>query len=129
MTDKAEGAFKTIGEVSAELGIHQHILRYWETRFAQLRPVTRSGNRRYYRPSDVALVSRIHSLLGEQGYTVKGVQKLLSGKGEAAAPAPAPAVAAVASSPPSQATLLPQLRAIRDRLARALAEDDIAARA
>ena len=57
-TDKARGAFRTIGEVSAETGLAHHILRYWETRFPQLRPVTRAGNRRYYRPEDVALVRR-----------------------------------------------------------------------
>ncbi len=76
--EKSDDAFRTIGELSAELGIQQHILRYWETRFPQLRPLQRAGNRRYYRPSDAALVRRIHSLLNEQGYTIRGVQKLLS---------------------------------------------------
>src|SRR6187549_1514823 len=78
--DKAPGAFKTIGELSRELGVAQHILRYWETRFPQLRPLQRAGNRRYYRPTDAALVRRIHSLLNEQGYTIRGVQKLLAQK-------------------------------------------------
>ena len=81
--DKAPGAFKTIGELSRELGVAQHILRYWETRFPQLRPLQRAGNRRYYRPADVALARRIHRLLNDEGYTVKGVQKLLRSKGEA----------------------------------------------
>ncbi len=76
--DKAAGAFRTIGELSREAGIPQHILRYWETRFPQLRPLQRSGNRRYYRPEDVALVRRIQSLLGAEGYTIRGVQKLLA---------------------------------------------------
>src|SRR6478609_5177372 len=58
-SDKAEGAFRTIGELARELGLPQHILRYWETRFPQLRPLQRAGNRRYYRPSDAALVRRI----------------------------------------------------------------------
>lgn len=75
--DKAPGAFKTIGELSSELGVAQHILRYWETKFPQLRPLQRAGNRRYYRPDDVALARRINQLLNEEGYTVRGVQKLL----------------------------------------------------
>ena len=64
MAEKAPGALLTIGELSAELGVPQHILRYWETRFPKLRPLTRAGNRRYYRPEDVALARRIHALLG-----------------------------------------------------------------
>ena len=75
--DKAAGAFRTIGELSRETGIPQHILRYWETRFPQLRPLQRAGRRRYYRPEDVALVLRIQSLLDNEGYTIRGVQKLL----------------------------------------------------
>lgn len=78
--DKAPDAFRTIGELSAELGVAQHILRYWETKFPQLKPLQRAGNRRYYRPDDVALARRIHRLLHEEGYTVKGVQKLLKEK-------------------------------------------------
>ena len=75
---KSESAFRTIGEMSADIGVPQHILRYWETRFPQLRPLTRAGNRRYYRPEDVALVRRIDKALNRDGYTIKGVQKLLS---------------------------------------------------
>lgn len=82
--EKAPDAFRTIGELSAELGVAQHILRYWETRFPQLKPLQRAGNRRYYRPADVTLARRIHRLLNEEGYTVKGAQKLLRSKGEAA---------------------------------------------
>ena len=78
---KDPDALKTIGELSDELGIAQHILRYWETKFPQLRPMQRAGNRRYYRPDDVALTRRIHRLLNEEGYTVRGVQKLLRDKG------------------------------------------------
>jgi DNA-binding transcriptional MerR regulator len=76
--DKAADAFRTIGEPSRESGIPQHILRYWETRFPQLRPLQRAGNRRYYRPDDVALVRRIQTLLETEGYTIRGVQKLLN---------------------------------------------------
>nr|WP_294846974.1 MerR family transcriptional regulator [uncultured Sphingomonas sp.] len=78
--EKSPDAFRTIGELSAELGVAQHILRYWETKFPQLKPLQRAGNRRYYRPDDVALAKRINRLLNEEGYTVKGVQKLLREK-------------------------------------------------
>jgi DNA-binding transcriptional MerR regulator len=90
---KDPGALKTIGELSQELGVAQHILRYWESRFPQLRPMQRAGNRRYYRPADVELARRIHRLLNQDGYTVRGVQKLLRDKetpGELAEIAPAP---------------------------------------
>ena len=79
--EKDPDALKTIGELSDELGIAQHILRYWESKFPQLRPMQRAGNRRYYRPDDVALARRINRLLNEEGYTVRGVQKLLRDKG------------------------------------------------
>ncbi len=79
--EKSPDALKTIGELSQELGVAQHILRYWETKFPQLRPMQRAGNRRYYRPADVELARRIHRLLTEEGYTVRGVQKLLRDKG------------------------------------------------
>ena len=87
--EKDPGALLTIGELSRELGIPQHILRYWETRFPQLRPMQRAGNRRYYRPADVELARRIHRLLNEEGYTVRGVQKLLRERHEPEAPPPA----------------------------------------
>ena len=77
---KDPGALKTIGELSQDLGVAQHILRYWETKFPQLRPMQRAGNRRYYRPADVELAQRINRLLNEEGYTVRGVQKLLRDK-------------------------------------------------
>src|SRR5215210_1003510 len=77
---KDPGALKTIGELAQELGVAQHILRYWETKFPQLKPMQRAGNRRYYRPADVELAHRIHRLLNRDGYTVRGVQKLLRDK-------------------------------------------------
>lgn len=83
-SEKAAGALRTIGELSEEIGRPQHILRYWETRFPQLRPLTRAGNRRYYRTDDVALVRRIHDLLSNHGYTIRGVQKLLTEEKKAA---------------------------------------------
>ena len=78
---KSENAFRTIGELAGDLGVPQHILRYWETRFPQLRPLQRAGNRRYYRPDDVALARRIHRLLNQDGYTIRGVQQLLANGG------------------------------------------------
>ena len=77
---KAGGAFRTISEVAEELGVQQHVLRFWETKFNQIRPMKRGGGRRYYRPEDVALLQHIHSLLYGEGYTIKGVQKLLKGQ-------------------------------------------------
>jgi DNA-binding transcriptional MerR regulator len=79
--EKSPDALKTIGELSQELGVAQHILRYWETKFPQLRPMQRAGNRRYYRRADVDLARRINRLLNEEGYTVRGVQKLLRERG------------------------------------------------
>jgi DNA-binding transcriptional MerR regulator len=75
--EKEPGALLTIGELSQQLGVAQHILRYWETRFPQLKPMQRAGNRRYYRAADVELAQRINRLLNHEGYTVRGVQKLL----------------------------------------------------
>ena len=100
--EKAAAAFRTIGEVASATGVAPHILRYWESRFPQLRPVTRAGGRRYYRPADVALVERIDRLLNREGYTLRGVQQVLAGERAADAP---------------------DVRAVRDLLARALAED------
>jgi DNA-binding transcriptional MerR regulator len=103
--EKAPGALKTIGELSAELGVAQHILRYWETRFPQLKPMQRAGNRRYYRPADVDLARRINRLLNEEGYTVRGVQKLLrdrGGQGEA------PMMETSAAAPLAAAALQPE---------------------
>ena len=76
-TKKAPGAFRTISEVADELHVPQHVLRFWETRFPQVHPLKRGGGRRYYRPDDIALLRRISSLLYVQGYTIKGVQRLL----------------------------------------------------
>ncbi|MBI4031320.1 MAG: MerR family transcriptional regulator [Proteobacteria bacterium] len=80
--EKAAGAFRTISEVADELGVQQHVLRFWETKFTQVKPLKRGGGRRYYRPEDVVLIKRIHHLLYTEGYTIKGVQKLLKGQGK-----------------------------------------------
>jgi DNA-binding transcriptional MerR regulator len=132
--EKAPGALKTIGELSAELGVAQHILRYWEPRFPQLKPMQRAGNRRYYRPADVDLARRINRLLNEEGYTVRGVQKLLRDRGvQGEAPmmeTPAAAPPAAAASQPEESREPPaeenggvdvfRLIALRDRLQDAL---------
>lgn len=136
---KAPGAFRTIGEVSEELGVPQHVLRFWETRFPALKPLKRGGNRRYYRPADVTLLRAINRLLYTDGYTIKGVLKLIADKGvaglDAAANPVAPTIAAAtpAATPAAAAPQAPAaaaaptidiaaLYAIRDRLAGALAE-------
>jgi DNA-binding transcriptional MerR regulator len=126
--EKAPDAFRTIGELSAELGVAQHILRYWESKFPQLRPLQRAGNRRYYRADDVALARRIHRLLNEEGYTVKGVQKLLRVKDAAEEPKLTPPATVipqpsygVASSIPAEGSVdVERLKGLRDRLAAAL---------
>lgn len=126
MADKAAGAFRTIGELSRETGLPQHILRYWETRFPQLRPLQRAGKRRYYRPEDVALVARINSLLNQEGYTIRGVQKLLSEERKRTAPAAAAPDARLDGATTMGAVgsaNLEAVGAVRDTLARALAED------
>jgi len=73
---KSADAFRTISEVAAVLDVPQHVLRFWETKFSQVRPLKRGGGRRYYRPDDVVLLQKIRSLLYDDGYTIKGVQKL-----------------------------------------------------
>ena len=125
MAGKSDQAFRTIGELAADLGVPQHILRYWETRFPQLRPLQRAGNRRYYRPADVALAQRIHRLLNQDGYTIRGVQQLLAG-GAKDEPEAAQPVAATAPTPANQHGMFPfdKLRAIRRTLADALAGSD-----
>ena len=120
---KADDAFRTIGELSAELGVAQHILRYWETKFPQLKPLQRAGNRRYYRPPDVALARRIHRLLSEEGYTVRGVQKLLGARDAAETPVPPPPPVAATTSPvEAQGIDVARLVELRDRLSAALTE-------
>jgi DNA-binding transcriptional MerR regulator len=79
--DKAPDAFRTISEVADDLDIPQHVLRFWETRFAQIKPMKRSGGRRYYRPDDVDLLKGIRRLLYGEGYTIRGVQRILKEHG------------------------------------------------
>jgi DNA-binding transcriptional MerR regulator len=101
------GALRTIGEVSEALGIKPHVLRYWEQQFGQLRPLKRSGGRRYYRPQDVATLETINRLVNREGYTLKGAAAVLGQSGSAGG----------AIDP---AALRDKLRDIRNRLARTL---------
>jgi len=124
-TGKSDQAFRTIGELAGELGVPQHILRYWETRFPQLKPLQRAGNRRYYRPADVELARRIHRLLNEQGYTIRGVQQLLAGRRVGAeegavAPVSTPAPVAAPAFEAVRGVSLEDLKALRRTLAEAL---------
>ena len=114
---KAEGAMRTIGEVSAELGVKPHILRYWEAQFDTIKPLKRAGGRRYYRPEDVETLRTIDRLLNREGFTVRGARQYLAGKTGAGAKQPETAAPAVPAAP---AIDIAALRAIRDRLAAAL---------
>lgn len=112
---KADGAMRTIGEVSAALGIKPHVLRYWEQQFPMLQPLKRSGGRRLYRAEDIEMVETIDRLVNREGYTLKGARKALTSRAVGPANTAQPDAAN-----PTQDTLR-QLRAIRDRLASALA--------
>jgi len=148
--EKSADAFRTISEVADELEVPQHVLRFWETKFAQIRPLKRGGGRRYYRPEDIDLLRAIRGLLYDKGYTIKGVQKLIREGGlklaDGAGPVDFPGAAEeadsssdAASAPRSQMGDLPLFRAnlsdgqarevkaikgelaqLRDRLRRAL---------
>jgi len=103
---KAAGAFRTISEVANDLDVPQHVLRFWETRFTQIRPLKRAGGRRYYRPEDVELLRRIRELLYNNGYTIKGVQRLLREPGRPDDPADEGGVEAVEDIEPPQSPSL-----------------------
>lgn len=108
---KSASAFRTISEVSKQLGLPQHVLRFWESKFPQIKPMKRGGGRRYYRPEDLELLRRIRDLLYEEGYTIKGVQKLLK-EGGAKADASQPG-----GAEPSAQTIDPnKSKALRDVL-------------
>lgn len=115
---KAPEAFRTIGEVTKALGIRQHVLRYWEEQFPMLRPVKRSGGRRYYRPEDVRLIETIDRLVHREGYTLRGARQAIEGIGRSS-PAPVAERAEDRASAASS-SLADRLRAIRAGLAAAL---------
>jgi DNA-binding transcriptional MerR regulator len=125
---KAADALRTIGEVTRALGIRQHVLRYWEEQFPMLRPVKRSGNRRYYRPEDIALIAEIDRLVHHEGFTLRGARLAIeAGKGKVAASAVDPVPTSTPASTDMDAglqtaLLRDELRAIRAELASALAQ-------
>jgi DNA-binding transcriptional MerR regulator len=110
--DKAPDAFRTISEVADDLDIPQHVLRFWETRFTQIKPMKRRGGRRYYRPDDVDLLRGIRRLLYGEGYTIRGVQRILKEHG----------VKSVQGLVDGSST--PSFGAVEDELSRSLAEED-----
>ena len=117
---KDADALRTIGEVSDGLGIKPHVLRYWEQQFPMLKPLKRSGGRRYYRPDDVELVETIDRLVNREGYTLKGAKAAIRAGKSGDAGGEAQTVLTIggsASDGPDPAEFLPQLRAIRSRLA------------
>lgn len=127
MTDKSDQAFRTISEVGEELDLPQHVLRFWETKFRQITPMKRGGGRRYYRPQDVELIRRIKSLLHTEGYTIKGVQRMLGQGGVNKLPqATQTTETAVAAAPPAViaegfdlAQIVGELEELRDLLKKA----------
>ena len=133
--EKSSSAFRTISEVAQDLDVPQHVLRFWETRFTQIRPLKRGGGRRYYRPEDVALLRLIRELLYDEGYTIKGVQKLMregalkqrlaqleaEQLAEQASPAmEAPGASAADPMRQQLRAILTELESLRDRLRAAL---------
>ena len=121
MADKADDAFRTIGEMAGEIGVKPHILRYWEEQFPMLRPLKRAGGRRHYRPEDAALLRHIRVLLQDRGFTVKGARRFLeNGSGEAVKEAARQDSAQTAKSPAQAGRAFDVLRSVRDRLAAAL---------
>lgn len=120
---KSAGAMLAIGELADRIGVPTHVLRYWETRFPQLKPLQRSGRRRYYRAEDVALAERIHHLLHVQGFTVEGARKALTGAdAKPAEPVPVAAPMPENSVIAGEGAAIPveALLALRERLAAAL---------
>jgi len=123
---KSAEAFRTISEVAGDLEVPQHVLRFWESKFPQIKPLKRAGGRRYYRPDDVALLRRIRQCLYDQGYTIKGVQKLLregalKAEGRVTPPAPRPQPPRAAKSDGLRQALVElreELVALRQMLAR-----------
>jgi DNA-binding transcriptional MerR regulator len=105
---KSAAAFRTISEVAGELDVAQHVLRFWESKFPQVRPLKRGGGRRYYRPEDVDLLRQIRSLLYEEGYTIKGAQKLLRSQ-RRGPPIDGEATTAEAAAAPAETRPRPEL--------------------
>lgn len=122
---KDSGAFRTIGELSKELNIKPHILRYWEDQFGMLQPLKRAGSRRHYRPEDVEMVKTINRLLNEDGYTIKGARKFLASQKNRSTTHAVPdalVTSVVASANEDDGLMLRELKTIRDRLSSALSQ-------
>tara|TARA_R110002020_G_scaffold5552_1_gene22975 strand:- start:88 stop:474 length:387 start_codon:yes stop_codon:yes gene_type:complete len=125
---KEQGAFRTIGELSKELKIKPHILRYWEDQFAMLTPLKRAGARRHYRPEDVETVKLINRLLNEEGYTIKGARKFLTSRRKRPEMVENVPQSVAESAPPTENGLednglvLAELKSIRDQLSQALSQ-------
>ena len=119
-------AFRTIGEVAQVLGVKQHVLRYWEEQFPMLKPLTRAGGRRYYRPADVALIAEIDRLLHHEGFTIRGARQALGGKGAGKAAVPVDVGAGEEAERPSRpisGDLGAKLRELRESLSQALHQE------
>ncbi len=125
---KSAAAFRTISEVAEELDVPQHVLRFWESKFSTVRPLKRGGGRRYYRPEDIDLIRQIRNLLYSDGYTIKGVQRLMREGQVKTGPARAPAKVARSaakapvrsdSAPLDSRAVIAELRELRDLLRRA----------
>ena len=108
VTTKSPDAFKTISEVSDELDIPQHVLRFWESKFTQIRPLKRRGGRRYYRPEDVQIIVKVRELLYQQGYTIKGAKKLIDGGNGKVKTAAVGTVPVAASVVPASSVVVPK---------------------
>ncbi len=117
---KPETAYRTISEAATAIGVPQHVLRFWETRFRQLQPLKRGGNRRYYRHTDMLLLAKIRFMLHDQGLTIRGAQQALAGKSMTVADAPVPDAPNVTELPHLARFELDRLIAVRDRLRAAL---------
>ena len=115
MSVKASDAFRTISEVSTELDVPPHVLRFWETKFTSLRPLKRSGGRRYYRPDDVAMIIKSRDLLYKEGFTIKGAQRFLKLR-EAGAPSDINPAAADHATTPDLLAVQALLQTARKRL-------------
>jgi DNA-binding transcriptional MerR regulator len=118
---KAPDALRTIGEVTRALGIRQHVLRYWEEQFPALSPVKRSGNRRYYRPEDIALIAEIDRLVHREGFTLRGARLALEGDKSRVRPVSAPSDAINDDTAAAAPSIRAELMTIRAELAHALA--------
>ncbi len=125
---KEQGAFRTIGELSRELSIKPHILRYWEDQFAMLTPLKRAGARRHYRPEDVEMVKTIDRLLNDKGYTIKGARKFLASRRsglemvEDVPQSVSEALPLAENTHEDNSLILAELKSIRDQLSHALNE-------